>query len=33
MEGYRGVHARKDVKKDDIILIVPRELMITLEMA
>ncbi len=32
-EGYRGVHARKNIRKNEEILFVPRELIITLEMA
>jgi hypothetical protein len=32
-EGNRGVHARKDIKKDDVLLVVPLEQMITLEIA
>ena len=33
MEGYRGVHARKDIHKDDVILMVPKDELISLEMA
>ena len=33
MEGYRGVHARKDIRKGEIILKVPKGNLISLEMA
>ena len=32
-EDYRGVHAARDIKKGEIILYVPKPLIITLEMA
>lgn len=32
-EDYRGVHAARDIKKGEIILYVPKEQIITLEMA
>ena len=32
-ENYRGVHALTDIRKNDVILYVPKNLLITLEMA
>ena len=32
-EDYRGVHAARDIRKGEIILYVPKPLIITLEMA
>lgn len=32
-EDYRGVHAARDIKKGEVILYVPKPLIITLEMA
>lgn len=32
-EDYRGVHAARDIKKGEIILYVPKDLIITLELA